>query len=257
MVVGGLGFGRSQRIVTHRVGGDPVGDHDERARPGRRRARDDELGRQAAPGAIETDVQWLVRAWVTTPDCELVIPHQGEVGVFRASSPGSNGAACFSATQGNAPPRMALGTDLRAYLGHWAHQYGTSAWVSHTVDSRCAGLIPKQEMPGPRDRRKGVRRRYQGRPVTVAPATPRLIDRGDHLDALDRAAASKVTIISAPAGSGKTSLLRAWAGRPGRPHRLALVQVRRDQHDAQQFWLALLDAIRHATGVNGGAEFQQ
>ena len=90
--------------------------------------------------------------------------------------------------------------------------------------------------------------------MTVAPATPRLIDRGDLLTALDRAAASKVTIISAPAGSGKTSLLRAWAGRPGQRHRLALVQVPRDLHDAQQFWLALLDAVRHATGANSGAE---
>jgi LuxR family maltose regulon positive regulatory protein len=90
--------------------------------------------------------------------------------------------------------------------------------------------------------------------LTVAPATPRLIDRGDLLAALDRAAASKVTIISAPAGSGKTSLLRAWAGQPGQPYRLALVQVQRNQHDAQQFWLALLDAVRHATGANSGAE---
>ncbi|HEY1571155.1 MAG TPA: LuxR C-terminal-related transcriptional regulator [Pseudonocardiaceae bacterium] len=63
-----------------------------------------------------------------------------------------------------------------------------------------------------------------------------------------------MTIISAPAGSGKTSLLRAWAGRTGRPHRLAVVRVQRDQHDAQQFWLALLDAIRHVTGAHGGAE---
>ena len=94
----------------------------------------------------------------------------------------------------------------------------------------------------------------KGRPVTVAPATPRLIDRGDLLAALDRAAASKVTIISAPAGSGKTSLLRAWAGRPDQAHRLALVQVHRDQHDAQQFWRVLLDAVRHATGANGGGE---
>jgi LuxR family transcriptional regulator, maltose regulon positive regulatory protein len=64
----------------------------------------------------------------------------------------------------------------------------------------------------------------------------------------------KVTIISAPAGSGKTSLLRAWAGLPGRPGRLAVLQVQRDQQDAQQFWLALLDAVRHVTGANSGAE---
>src|SRR5260370_7057482 len=101
---------------------------------------------------------------------------------------------------------------------------------------------------------RGVRRRYQGRPLTVAPATPRLIDRGDLVAAVDRAAARRVTIISAPAGSGKTSLLRAWAGRPGQRHRLAVVQVPRDQHDAQQFWLALPSAVRHATRANSGAQ---
>jgi LuxR family transcriptional regulator, maltose regulon positive regulatory protein len=90
--------------------------------------------------------------------------------------------------------------------------------------------------------------------LTVAPATPRLIDRGDLVAALDRAAARKVTIISAPAGSGKTCLLRAWADRPGRPHRLATLQVERDQHDAQQFWLALLDAVRHASATACRAE---
>ena len=63
-----------------------------------------------------------------------------------------------------------------------------------------------------------------------------------------------MTIISAPAGSGKTSLLRAWADRPGQPHRLAVVQVQRDQQDAQQFWLALLSAVRHASGTASGAE---
>jgi LuxR family maltose regulon positive regulatory protein len=67
-------------------------------------------------------------------------------------------------------------------------------------------------------------------------------------------ATRKVTIISAPAGSGKTSLLRAWAGLPGRPGRLAVLQVQPDQQDAQRFWLALLDAVRHVTGANSGAE---
>src|SRR6266536_4563241 len=126
---------------------------------------------------------------------------------------------------------------------------------SRAVDSTCAALVPRQRVQGLRDRRQGcVRHRYRGRPVTVAPATPRLIDRGDLVAALDRAAASKVTVISAPAGSGKTSLLRAWAGRPGQPRRLALVQVQRGQQDAQQFWLALLDAIRHASATASRAE---
>jgi LuxR family maltose regulon positive regulatory protein len=88
----------------------------------------------------------------------------------------------------------------------------------------------------------------------VAPVTPRLIDRGDLLAALDRAAAKKVTIISAPAGSGKTSLLRTWAHRPGQRGRLAVMQVQRDQHDAQQFWLALLSAVRQASGTASRSE---
>jgi LuxR family transcriptional regulator, maltose regulon positive regulatory protein len=91
---------------------------------------------------------------------------------------------------------------------------------------------------------QGAGRKYQGGLLTVAPAGPRLIDRGDLVAALDRAAARTVT-ISAPAGSGKTSLLRAWARGPGQTDRLAVLQVPRDQQDAQQFWLALLDAVRH------------
>jgi LuxR family transcriptional regulator, maltose regulon positive regulatory protein len=90
--------------------------------------------------------------------------------------------------------------------------------------------------------------------VTADRVALRLIERGDLLGALDRAAEKQVTIISAPAGSGKTSLLRAWAGRPDQRHLLAFLQVQRDQQDAQQFWLALLGAVRQATGTAGGAE---
>jgi LuxR family transcriptional regulator, maltose regulon positive regulatory protein len=118
------------------------------------------------------------------------------------------------------------------------------------VDTSWAGLIPR----GLGRRRWGVRRGHRGRPLTVDGAGPRLIGRGDLLAALDRAVARKVTVISAPAGSGKTSLLRVWAGRPGRRHRLAVVQVQRDQHDAQQFWLALLSAVREASAPSGRAE---
>jgi LuxR family maltose regulon positive regulatory protein len=79
--------------------------------------------------------------------------------------------------------------------------------------------------------------------------TARLIARGDLLAALDRVVAGKVAVISAPAGSGKTSLLRAWADRPDRAHRVAFVPVRRGAQDAQLFWLALLRAVRHACGT--------
>jgi LuxR family maltose regulon positive regulatory protein len=88
--------------------------------------------------------------------------------------------------------------------------------------------------------------------LKVAHANPRLIDRSELLAALARAAARKVTVISAPAGSGKTSLLRAWADGKGQgQQRLAILQVPRDQQDAQQFWLALLDAVRHASATTG------
>jgi LuxR family transcriptional regulator, maltose regulon positive regulatory protein len=100
----------------------------------------------------------------------------------------------------------------------------------------------------------GRRARVSRQALKVDRATPQLVDRGELLAALDRAAAAKVTIISAPAGSGKTSLLRAWADRPGQPHRLAVVQVQRDQQDAQLFWLGLLDAIRRGSGTASRAE---
>jgi LuxR family transcriptional regulator, maltose regulon positive regulatory protein len=88
----------------------------------------------------------------------------------------------------------------------------------------------------------------------LAGARPGLIDRHDLLASLDRAAGKRVTIISAPAGSGKTSLLRAWADQPGQDRRVAFISVRPGQHDAQLFWLALLGAVRAAVGKDGGTE---
>ncbi len=95
---------------------------------------------------------------------------------------------------------------------------------------------------------------FRTNPPEPAPATPRLIQRGDLLASLERATAARVTLISAPAGSGKTSLLRAWADGPAQHYRLAVVQVRRDQQDSQQFWLAVLTALRQASGTPGDGD---
>jgi LuxR family transcriptional regulator, maltose regulon positive regulatory protein len=86
-------------------------------------------------------------------------------------------------------------------------------------------------------------------------AEPGLIRRHDLMAALNRAARKRVTIISAPAGTGKTSLLRAWADQPGRDGRIAFMTVRPGQHDLQLFWLTMLGAVRAAAGTGeGGAQ---
>jgi LuxR family maltose regulon positive regulatory protein len=86
-------------------------------------------------------------------------------------------------------------------------------------------------------------------------AEPGLIHRHDLMAALNRAAQKRVTIISAPAGTGKTSLLRAWAAQPGRAGRLAFVTVRPGQRDLQLFWLTVLGAVRARAGTGeGGAQ---
>jgi LuxR family transcriptional regulator, maltose regulon positive regulatory protein len=86
----------------------------------------------------------------------------------------------------------------------------------------------------------------------VGQREPGLIHRRDLMAALNRAAEKQVTIISAPAGTGKTSLLRAWTGHPGQDGRIAFTTVRPGQRDMQLFWLTMLGAIRAAAGTGEG-----
>jgi LuxR family maltose regulon positive regulatory protein len=72
-----------------------------------------------------------------------------------------------------------------------------------------------------------------------------LVDRHDLLQVLERAAAKRVTVIAAPPGSGKTSLLRAWATRSTNLRRVALVSVDRDQQNAERLCWAVLEAVRN------------
>jgi LuxR family transcriptional regulator, maltose regulon positive regulatory protein len=56
--------------------------------------------------------------------------------------------------------------------------------------------------------------------------------------------AERVVHVSAPAGSGKTFLLRSWIAAEGLGERTAWVSVLREQHDPQAFWLSILDSLR-------------
>ena len=54
---------------------------------------------------------------------------------------------------------------------------------------------------------------------------------------------ARVTVVSAPPGSGKTVLPRSWV-RAGPARDAAWVAAARDEQDPQRFWLSVLTALR-------------
>jgi LuxR family transcriptional regulator, maltose regulon positive regulatory protein len=66
------------------------------------------------------------------------------------------------------------------------------------------------------------------------------------------ATSARIGVVSAPAGSGKTVLMRSWIrqagladpGRPGLEERVAWVSAAWDVRDPQRFWLSVVEALR-------------
>ena len=58
------------------------------------------------------------------------------------------------------------------------------------------------------------------------------------------AAQARVSVVSAPPGSGKTVLLRSWISQAGVAGRAAWVPAGRGDRDPQRFWLSMLAALR-------------
>ena len=85
--------------------------------------------------------------------------------------------------------------------------------------------------------------------VEPAPSGVRLILRPALFELLNTG--ERVVLVSAPAGSGKTFLLRSWIAAEGLGDRVAWVSVGRQEHDPQAFWLSTLDSLR---GTRIGSE---
>src|ERR1700722_11731569 len=64
-------------------------------------------------------------------------------------------------------------------------------------------------------------------------------------------ARARGTVVSEPAGSGKTVLLRSWISEAGLEGSAAWVPVGRDERDPQRFWLSVLGALRQTTAGSG------
>ena len=58
---------------------------------------------------------------------------------------------------------------------------------------------------------------------------------------------ARVTVVSAPPGSGKSVLLRSWIGESGLKDSAGWVSVGRDDRDPQRFWLSVLAALRQTS----------
>jgi LuxR family maltose regulon positive regulatory protein len=56
--------------------------------------------------------------------------------------------------------------------------------------------------------------------------------------------AGRITQVSAPAGSGKTFLLRSWIGAAGLAESTAWVSVQREERNPQRFWVSVLSALQ-------------
>src|SRR6185295_14846831 len=88
-------------------------------------------------------------------------------------------------------------------------------------------------------------------PVVPGPAAG-LVERPRLFSALERGSAGPVTLLTGPAGSGKTMLLASWL-RTVRPvPAVAWVDVERDERDATRFWATVMDGVRRSGALAPG-----
>jgi LuxR family maltose regulon positive regulatory protein len=70
-----------------------------------------------------------------------------------------------------------------------------------------------------------------------------LVPRHELFERLSAAGPGSVTLVCAPAGSGKSALVRSWVDAAEHGARTAWISVERGETDAQRFWLSVVDAI--------------
>jgi len=84
--------------------------------------------------------------------------------------------------------------------------------------------------------------------TSVAPVNSGVVSRRALLGRIG--AAGRVIVVSAPAGSGKTFLLRSWIGESGLAGRAAWISVPREERDSQRFWISVADAVRDTAAAS-------
>jgi LuxR family maltose regulon positive regulatory protein len=78
------------------------------------------------------------------------------------------------------------------------------------------------------------------------PTSVLVLERPRLFDLVERGISGPLTLVSAPAGSGKTILLRSWMAATADPGRIAHLALTREHRDRHAFWLDVLAAIAAA-----------
>ena len=82
--------------------------------------------------------------------------------------------------------------------------------------------------------------------VSVIP----IVERPPLLDLLDTASKSQFTVVTAPAGSGKTVLVRSWVESRGATQPYAWASIERGELDPQRFWTTLVTKVRQSLPID-------
>jgi LuxR family maltose regulon positive regulatory protein len=78
----------------------------------------------------------------------------------------------------------------------------------------------------------------------VVPSSPRLVVRGGLIDALYEGVSRPLTLVSGPAGSGKTMLVAQWGASAGDRRPVAWLSLEADDNDPARFWMYVIEALR-------------
>jgi LuxR family maltose regulon positive regulatory protein len=89
--------------------------------------------------------------------------------------------------------------------------------------------------------------------ITIPPLRPQMVVRKRLLGLLDDAANRPLTLISAPAGSGKTSLITSWLHDSREKSRVAWLSLDHDERDPAQFLSYIIVALQSIESTAGHA----
>jgi len=96
-------------------------------------------------------------------------------------------------------------------------------------------------LPGPRTEVTGMSEKPAGDPDRDASGGA--VVRRELFERLNRA--GRVTVVSGPAGSGKSVLLRSWIDEAGLAEHAAQLSVQDEDRDPRRFWTSVADALRN------------